>query len=421
MTRRVCIVTNKDLTRNTRVERQLSVLCQHGIDVTVVCRAPPQFKSANIKYLLISRDASSVFSGLRGLVYQAVRKLKLRKNKFPQKSADVKSGANRNIVPVISYWVESKLFSSAVNKRLKSTVFDLIQAHDHIALEACGRLARRLKATLIYDAVEVPFMLTEVAENSFFRGLVNHIRARESKILINNASIITVSDSLGKFIYECYGRLKPITIMNCARYVSANNLGNIKEKLNIENSSKVLVYINSIAPNRGLEDIVIALGRLPKQFRLVVMGPAIDSLYFKELLDLVHECNVSDRVHFPPLVSSSAVSMTIAGADVGLVLNMPASFNLNFSLPNRFFELLMARVPMIVSGIPELASKVSKYDLGEQWSIDQGTKGLIEKIEKLCDSTRNAQVKANIEESLAQLNWKEEGMKYWNVIESTIQ
>jgi hypothetical protein len=65
----------------------------------------------------------------------------------------------------------------------------------------------------------------------------------------------------------------------------------------------------------------------------------------------------------PPSPFSQLIDATNA-YDIGLFLAPPVSFNLRFTLPNKFFEYVQARLMVAIGPSPEMARYVREHDLG---------------------------------------------------------
>ena len=71
------------------------------------------------------------------------------------------------------------------------------------------------------------------------------------------------------------------------------------------------------------------------------------------------------RIRFPEAVPYSKLVETLNGYDVGLSVLPPTTFNLEWCLPNKFFDNIQARLGVIVGPSPEMARYVTQYGIGE--------------------------------------------------------
>jgi glycosyltransferase involved in cell wall biosynthesis len=102
----------------------------------------------------------------------------------------------------------------------------------------------------------------------------------------------------------------------------------------------------------------------------------------------------------------------IASADVGvLICPKNASLNVYYSLPNKFFEYLLAGIPVVASDFPEMRKIIRKYDVG--CVVDpHNPRGIAEGIKSiLSDEGRYLQMKENTRKVLEDYNWGKESKK----------
>jgi len=100
-----------------------------------------------------------------------------------------------------------------------------------------------------------------------------------------------------------------------------------------------------------------------------------------------------------------------ASATLGLIAYSTVSLNFRFALPNKFFEYLMAGVPVLSSALPEVANLIEKYRVGH--IVDPCTPERI--AEAINDLLGNpaliADLRENALEAARSLHWGEEEKK----------
>lgn len=123
-----------------------------------------------------------------------------------------------------------------------------------------------------------------------------------------------------------------------------------------------LLHHGSVSRSRRLELTIEAMRRLPPAFvlDLVLVGP--DAAYVARLRRLARP--LGNRVRFLPPVPFAELITFSHGYDVGVFLVPPASFNLRFTLPNKFFEFIQARLAVAIGPSCEMAPIVQRYDCG---------------------------------------------------------
>jgi glycosyltransferase involved in cell wall biosynthesis len=107
-----------------------------------------------------------------------------------------------------------------------------------------------------------------------------------------------------------------------------------------------LVFTGAIVRNRGFEPIIAAIKDL-NDVEFVVAGKVIH----KELLD---QMQVLSNVTYKGFLSNEDVLALEGHSDAMVVLYDPKVPQNDFVSPNKFFEAMMFRVPIITNLVPEL-------------------------------------------------------------------
>ena len=95
--------------------------------------------------------------------------------------------------------------------------------------------------------------------------------------------------------------------------------------------------------------------------RLVVVGGG-DVL--EEVKALAVKTGVNDRVDFAGRVPFSQLPPYMAAADMGLVFMRNLCLNYYYALPNRVFDFVQARLPILANRLPEIERIVEGEDVG---------------------------------------------------------
>lgn len=122
-----------------------------------------------------------------------------------------------------------------------------------------------------------------------------------------------------------------------------------------------LVHHGLASPSRRLEGMIEMMRHLPSRFTLDMFLMPADRRYVDQLSKLAAR-RPGVRV-LPPQPFKQLVSATNA-YDIGVFLVPPASFNLRFALPNKFFEFVQSRLMIAIGPSPEMAGYVDVHDLG---------------------------------------------------------
>jgi hypothetical protein len=98
---------------------------------------------------------------------------------------------------------------------------------------------------------------------------------------------------------------------------------------------------------------------LPARFHLAFVGRGYeaDSERFRQ-----HP--VAFRVHFGRRVAPNQVVPFIRTADLGLVIYEPYSANYRHTLPNGFFQVIAAGLPLVRAALPEIEAAIGRHPVG---------------------------------------------------------
>jgi glycosyltransferase involved in cell wall biosynthesis len=165
------------------------------------------------------------------------------------------------------------------------------------------------------------------------------------------------------------------------------------------------LYIGSLAPERGIEQAIYALARVP-ELRLRFLGSGSDE-YLAHLERTADESRVGDRIEYRRPVEPSAVPDTIAAGDMGIVLTQATCLNNRLSLPNKLFEYAAAGLPIIASDLPLLGALVRDEGIGEVVP-PADVEAIATAMRRLADPARNAKVRERVRSFGERVNWQQE-------------
>jgi len=126
----------------------------------------------------------------------------------------------------------------------------------------------------------------------------------------------------------------------------------------------LLVYAGGLSPGRHLEECIGALGRLPSQYALTLVGFG-DPAYKRQLIELAGRLGVSDRVAMLPPVPWSAIADYIRSADCAFAFYEKSSINNLYCSPSKLFDALLAGVPVVGTDNPLIVEVLSALDAGQ--------------------------------------------------------
>src|SRR5690625_586906 len=122
-----------------------------------------------------------------------------------------------------------------------------------------------------------------------------------------------------------------------------------------------LVHSGNARRNRNLELMIEAVEAADADVSLDLYLMPNDPAYLAQLRTRARD-SLRVRVHDP--VPYAELVQTIAASDVGVFVLPPVNFNYLWTLPNKFFDFIQARLGIIVGPSPQMADLVRQHDLG---------------------------------------------------------
>src|SRR5205085_1483955 len=93
--------------------------------------------------------------------------------------------------------------------------------------------------------------------------------------------------------------------------------------------------------------------------------------YQQVLAGLAAQAGVTERVHFLPPVHQADLLAWCASADLGIIPYQPVDLNNYYSSPNKLFDFIHARVPLVASDLPFLRQVIAGHGLGTVARLDR--------------------------------------------------
>lgn len=234
-------------------------------------------------------------------------------------------------------------------QKLTKTQFDLILVHDFKPLP------------MIYQLNEKPNILVDIHE--YYFDMSNRrigLLTRFDEYLINTYFLrcdkgFTVSHGIAE-------KYKNETGKNFQVITSAHDYVDCKPSTVLPDKIKIIHHGNA-NPARQLELMIEVMDYVDERFELDLMLTALtfDVPYVKKLHKMA---NLRKNVRILPPVAPDDIVAFTSQYDIGFFLLPETNFSLTYSLPNKFFEFIQARLCIAIGPSIEMAKKVRKYDLG---------------------------------------------------------
>jgi glycogen synthase len=226
---------------------------------------------------------------------------------------------------------------------------DAVHANDFDTLPAAWRVAQRHGARLIYDAHEI-YTAQEPDPPRLHRLVTG---ALEGWFARRADAVVTVNDPIAK---ELKRRLhldrEPLVVLNCPAAQDVPTAVPSDGPLRA-------VYQGAMGPGRYIEDLLTAApGAGNTELTLRIAGVDLEALRAD-----VRARGLDNRVRVVTPVAPDVLVESLAGFEVGLIINRPVTLNDRLVLPNKLFEYLMAGLAVVVPRLPALEPVVEGVGL----------------------------------------------------------
>ena len=239
-------------------------------------------------------------------------------------------------------------------KLLKKIKPDFIHANDWWSLPAAVKGARASHTRIILDLHE--YALDELSDNPwwrlFYQPLVayffkHYLRAADAYITVNDRIAGRYKDELG---------IEAKVVRNVPEGVDGIGFTPLRD-------GKIRLVHHGVAMRvRSLDLLVDVVRLLDERFTLTFMLVGGES-YIRQLHRYA-EATAPGRVLFIPPVRPKQVVSKLAEYDMGLLIYPSQSFEFLASLPNKFFEFMMAGLAVCVGPSPEMVKFLEQYPFG---------------------------------------------------------
>ncbi len=368
--KRVTISVINDLVTDQRIQRAADTLSSHGFSVLLIGRRLKESLAVNLE-VHSTRRFNMLFS--QGPLFYFFYNLRLF------------------------------LFLLFTNKP------SLLYAADLDTLPANFLVSRLRKIPLIYDCHEY---FTEVPELVGRRAKKKIWERIEAKLVPKLTYAIAVSDSISKAYEKRYG-----IVFETVRNVSAFQKPDQKHlPTNQYSTTYLIIYQGALNLGRGIELMIDAMEFLDDA-TLILAGEGDIS---KKLRQMVNEKGLTEKVVFIGKLQPGDLRLLTWSCDIGLSLEEDMGLNYRYALPNKLFDYLQARIPVIVSDLPEMASVVNRYEIGEVL-VKRTPEKLAEMLKQMLTNTEYRQIFAEkLELAAKDLCWENEQKKLMEIVNKAL-
>ena len=272
----------------------------------------------------------------------------------------------------------------------------IILSNDLDTLLSCSLAASLRRKQLVFDSHE---LFPEVPE-LVHRPMVRKIwQVLERKLVSKIKYGFTVSPSIADFYFNTYG----------VKFELIRNLGNFRfdyefEEIDKTRKQKTIIYQGALNLGRGLEILIESMQDIDGA-NLQIIGSGDVAPKLKRM---TKKLSLEDKVKFIGRLPLERLWKFTASASIGISLEENLGLNYQYALPNKLFDYIQARIPVIISDLPEMTSIVNKYKIGKVL-VERTPEKLADFIkEMLKEEVVQDEYTANLELAARDLCWEKE-------------
>jgi len=262
---------------------------------------------------------------------------------------------------------------------------------------------------IVYDSHEYFTGVPELTGRPIIQKLWKSI---EKWIFPKLKNVYTVNESIADLYKKEYG-VDVKVIKNVSIFRKEINK-KPRKNIGLPEDKKIIVLQGSgINIQRGAEEAVEAMQFIDDAIFLIIgSGDVIDILKKMVLI-----FKLEKKIMFLPKMPIDKLFEYTVHADIGLTLDKETNINYRFSLPNKLFDYIQARVPILSSPLIEIKKVIEKYDIG-MLIENHDPAHISEKIKSmLADENRIKIWKENLNFAASVLCWENEEKKLIEIFE----
>lgn len=230
--------------------------------------------------------------------------------------------------------------------------FNLLLANDLDTLPAMVLAGKLKRKPVIYDSHE---FFTEVPE-LIHRPYIRKIWQRLEKLLIQQVSAAyTVCSSIAAEYERMYGiRFQVVRNLPLAKPPDI-----LQQSVTQQSKNPVIIYQGALNLGRGLPQAIRAMDYLPEAELVIAGSGDLDSELRTSAAKSKH-----GNIRFTGRLPLEEVLKLTLTASLGISIEEDLGLNYRYALPNKLFDYIQARIPVVVTDLPEMKRIVDGYGVG---------------------------------------------------------
>lgn len=188
----------------------------------------------------------------------------------------------------------------------------------------------------------------------------------EKRIIKRHIPTIVVSTGMQKIYHELYPEITTFLVRNlffrnCNSKKVFSYPESKKNKETIVSHSLKLIYFGQLKEDRLEIDLIFEFLKI-KELELHLYGYFVTNNYESTIMKLV---NLPDsNIYYKGMYSAENIISILKEYHFAIFPFPIVRKNIDFGLPNKFFQCIEARLPMIISNMKEMSALVEEFKLG---------------------------------------------------------